>query len=96
MAALAAAFAAGFGTAARALCWVAGAASAVLLALLVVLAANVALQYIFDNGTDMLAAAWRRKGKAPRWRWAQAILKGTQEGGGANGREDQKATDEVP
>ena len=92
MAALVAAFAAGFGTAARVLCWAAGAACALLLALVVVLVANVALQYIFDHGTDALAAAWRRKGKAPRWRWAQAILKG----GGDDGPGNQKENDKVP
>ena len=75
MAALAAAFAAGFGTAARALCWVAGAASAVLLALVVVLVANVALQYIFDHGTDALATA---------------ILKGGGDDGPGNQKENDK------
>lgn len=96
MAALASAFASGFTATVGLLCMLAGAACALLLAAVALLLLVLVLQAVFDRGTDALAAAWRRRGKAPRWRWAQVIMEGTQKGGGEDGPGNQKAHDEIP
>lgn len=95
MAAQAAAFSAGFTATVGLLCMLAGAVCALLLAGMALLLVVLVLQVAFDRGTDALAAVWRRKGKAPRWRWAQVIMAGTQKGGGEDGPGNQKAPDEI-